>query len=70
MNAPELAFAKVGAGGTAPADNEPPAFLRRDQPAIYGWFSSGRLVILKEGDAISLSRDDLAELRRFISDFE
>lgn len=71
MNAPDLSALTGVAGGTArAAEVEPPAFLRREQPAIFGWFSSGRLVILKGGEAISLDRDDLADLRRFLGDFE
>lgn len=64
-----LEAAKVGAGGTANPPENVPSFLRKEPPAIYGWFSSGRLVVIKDGDAISLSRDDLAGLRDFVMKF-
>jgi hypothetical protein len=77
MNTPDLEWLKVRPGGTANAGGtpalqggEPPAFLRREKPALYGWFSSGRLVIVKDDTAISLDRDDLADLRRFFDQFD
>lgn len=49
---------------------ETPDFLRKKEPdAIYGWYSTGRLVILKADRQISLSADDLANLRRFCGQF-
>lgn len=62
-----LAFAagKVGAGGTAAYA---PDFLRRREPdAIYSYDSAGRLTVVKGDDAVCLSPDDLASLRRFVA---
>ena len=39
-------------------------------PAVFGWFSSGRLILIKDGNTVCLSRDDLVALRQFLSDFE
>lgn len=50
---------------------ETPDFLRKKEPdAIYGWYSTGRLMILKDDRQISLSADDLANLRRFFDQFD
>ncbi|MCX8017058.1 MAG: hypothetical protein N2690_04030 [Rhodocyclaceae bacterium] len=49
---------------------EIPAFLEKREPdAVYSWWSTGRLLILKDGGQVSLSRDDLAALRRFFDQF-
>lgn len=49
---------------------EIPAFLEKKEPdAIYSWWSTGRLLILKGDGQVSLSRDDLANLRRFFDQF-
>lgn len=53
-----------------PRDVEIPAFLeKREPPAIFSWWSTGRLLIVKDGGQVSLSRDDLAALRRFFDQF-
>jgi hypothetical protein len=50
---------------------EIPEFLQKREPdAIFGWWSNGRLLIVKDEDSVSLSTDDLASLRRFLSQFE
>lgn len=60
MNAPE-----------ALKPREIPAFLQRNEPlAQFAYWSSGRLLIVKDEQAISLSPDDLLEMRRFVSQFE
>lgn len=47
-----------------------PGFLQKNEPdAIFGWYSTGRLMILKADRQISLSTDDLANLRRFFDQF-
>lgn len=44
-----------------------PEFLRRREPdALYSYDSAGRLTIVKGNDAVCLSPDDLASLRRFV----
>lgn len=48
-----------------------PAFLERREPAaIFSWWSTGRLQINKDGTQVSLSKDDLSEMRRFVEQFE
>lgn len=45
-----------------------PEFLRRREPeALYSYDSVGRLTIVKGDDAVCLSPDDLADLRRFVA---
>ncbi len=47
---------------------EMPEFLRRREPdVLYSYDSAGRLTIVKGDDAVSLSPDDLAALRRFVA---
>ncbi len=45
-----------------------PDFLQRTGPAaIYGWMSSRTLLIIKDGENISLCADDIVALIGFIS---
>lgn len=47
---------------------ETPEFLKRREPdAIYMWTSTKRLIVTKDGDAISLSGDDIRALIRFFN---
>jgi len=47
-----------------------PSFLqKREPPALYAWWNTGRLLIVKDEATVSLSCDDLAELRRFFDQF-
>lgn len=47
---------------------EPPLFLqRREAAAQFAYWSNGRLLIVKDGEQISLSPDDLAEFWRFVA---
>lgn len=58
MNAPTV---------RAVLDLQPPAFvLRQEPPAEYCWWSSRRLLIIKDGETISLSPDDMRHLFAFI----
>lgn len=60
MNAPEVLKPR-----------EIPAFLLRTEPlAQFAYWSSGRLLIVKDEVTVSLSPDDLQELRRFVSQFD
>lgn len=53
---------------TLPDAQPVPAFLRRMEPeAVYSYDSGGRLTIVKGDDAVCLSPDDLAALRRFVA---
>lgn len=59
----------------APADRkvlelEPPAMLRRSQPAKYGWWSDRTLMIVKDGETMTLDADDLRDLRSFFGQFD
>ena len=48
----------------------PPSFLeRKEQLAQYALWNNGRLQIVKDEDTISLSPDDLRELRRYFDQF-
>ncbi len=48
-----------------------PAFLERKEPlALFALWSSGRFVITKDDKSLSLSQDDLRELRRYFDLFE
>ena len=50
---------------------EIPAFLLRNEPqAQFAYWSSGRLQIVKDEVTVSLSPDDLQELRRFVTQFD
>ncbi|MDD5176791.1 MAG: hypothetical protein PHQ05_10255 [Sterolibacterium sp.] len=50
---------------------EIPAFLERREPlAQYGLWSNGRFLIVKDDVSISLSQDDLRELRRYFDQFD
>lgn len=54
----------------APLPREIPTFLEKKEPdALYAWWSNGRLLIVKDEGTVSLSRDDLANLRRFFAQF-
>ena len=47
-----------------------PGFLEKKEPdAEFAWWSTGRLLIVKDGTQISLSTDDLRALRRFFDQF-
>lgn len=43
-----------------------PQFLKREQPARYGWWSNHTLVIEKGEQRITLDADDLRALSRFV----
>lgn len=43
-----------------------PDFLRRDNPARYGWWSDRSLQIVKGAQTITLDADDIACLVRFV----
>lgn len=50
---------------------EIPGFLRKQEPdALYAWWSTGRLLIVKDDTQVSLSTDDLTALRRFFDQFD
>lgn len=54
----------------SPIPLELPAFLQqREDLAQYALFSDGRLLIRKNGADLSLSPDDLRELRRYFDKF-
>lgn len=55
----------LAAIAAAPCDI-PGCIAKREPDADYGWFSSRRLLVAKDGDAISLSADDLRRLFDFI----
>lgn len=56
---------KASMARLAPA--ETPRFLRRDEPRVLVCYDSdGRLTIVKGGDAVCLSPDDLRDLRAFV----
>lgn len=44
----------------------PACIAKREQDAIYGWFSTRQLLVVKDGKTITLSADDLLNLVRFI----
>lgn len=48
----------------------PGAIAKREPDAVFAWFSTRRLVIMKDGDAISLSADDVSNLARFVDRFD
>lgn len=53
------------------APRDIPAFLeQKEQPALYAWWSNGRLQICKHDEQVDLSLDDLSALRRFLGQFE
>lgn len=55
----------------AKVQREIPACLTKGEPdAVYGWFSTRRLLITKGDTDISLSADDLARLKRFFEAFD
>lgn len=55
----------------APPQREIPACLTKSEPdAVYGWFSTRRLLITKGGVDVSLSADDLVRLKRFFEAFD
>lgn len=46
---------------------QPPAGLLHQEPAaLFAWWSSRRLLIVKDGDTLSLSADDVRALGRFV----
>lgn len=57
-------------GAPQPAPAIPGCIAKREPEAIFAWFSTNRLTVMKDGDAISLSADDLIILRRFLGQFE
>ena len=44
----------------------PGCIAKREADADYAWFSSRHLLVLKDGDTISLSPDDLRRLFAFV----
>lgn len=48
----------------------PGAIAKREPDAVFAWFPTNRLVIMKGGDAISLSADDVRSLARFVDRFD
>lgn len=48
----------------------PGAIAKREPDAVFAWFSTNRLAIMKDGDAISLSADDVRSLARFVDRFD
>jgi hypothetical protein len=64
MNAPDTLHMLRGAV-------EVPDFLVKGEPdAIFAWFSTRRLAIIKGEVAISLSVDDVRALARFVERFD
>lgn len=62
MNAPE----RICDSGLL-AGLETPEFLKRaEAEALYAWWSSRRLLIIKDGATVSLCADDLRGLLRFL----
>lgn len=53
-----------------PAAEIPAFLLRQEPPARYALWNSGHLLIVKGDQKVSLSRDDLAELRRYFDLFD
>lgn len=48
---------------------EAPGILRREAPAAtFAWFSTRQLLVIKDGDTITLSADDVRALGRFVED--
>lgn len=47
-----------------------PEFLKRKQPARYGWWSDRTLMVVKGDETMTLDADDLAALRRFFDRFD
>lgn len=48
-----------------------PGFLeKKELDAQFAWWSTGRLLIIKDGTQVSLSTDDLRSLRRFFDQFD
>ena len=45
----------------------PACIAKREPDAVYMWCSMRRLIILKDGDAINLSADDIRALARFVA---
>ncbi len=55
---------------TPPSAVAVPAFLERKEPlALFALWSTGRFVITKDEKSLSLSQDDLRELRRYFDLF-
>jgi hypothetical protein len=48
-----------------------PGYIRKQEPdAVFAWFSTRRLVVIKDETTISLSADDLRRLRQFFDSFD
>jgi hypothetical protein len=44
----------------------PACLAKREEDAIYAWFSTRRLLVIKDGQQLTLSADDLRGLLRFV----
>lgn len=54
MNAPQI-------------PREIPSCIAKNEPdAIFGWFSTRRLLVIKDGVTVSLSADDVRKLGMFV----
>lgn len=60
MNAPE----------TKMLERQVPGFLKRQQPARFGWWSDRTLMIVKDEETMLLDADDLRALTRFFAQFD
>lgn len=45
---------------------EVPQFLKRQQPARFGWWSDRTLMIVKGEETMTLDADDMRALARFV----
>lgn len=53
-----------------PQRDIPECLTKRETSAVFGWFSTRRLLITKGTESVDLSADDLANLRRFFDSFD
>lgn len=44
----------------------PACIAKREPDAIYGWFSTRRLLVIKDGQQLTLSADDVKQLFNFV----
>lgn len=44
----------------------PSCLAKREPDAIYGWFSTRRLLVIKDGQQLTLSADDVKGLFNFV----
>jgi hypothetical protein len=56
----------MGAPDKKVIELEAPSFLKRKQPARFGWWSDGTLMIVKGDQEMTLDADDLRDLSRFV----